>query len=384
MISKFLLSLCLLLSLAQAQTLRNKKDGGYEFTVVKSMEALPVDNQFKTSTCWSFSALSFFESELKRVGKPAANLSEMFVVRHTYAGKARHFVRMHGNSTFAPGAAFYDALKIFKEQGIVPEAAYAGKNYGETKHQHNELDAVLESMVKSLVKNPNGRLSTAWPKAIDGVLDAYLGPLPTQFEVEGKSYNPKSYFASLGINPDDYIHLGSYTHHPFYQPFSLEVPDNWTYSEVYNLPLDEFSEVMETAVRNGYTLAWAADVSEKGFSHKNGVAIVAEKEYAEMKKPELDSLFNRPIKQKTITQEIRQAAFDNYETQDDHGMHITGLVTDQEGTKYYMVKNSWGDDSNDCGGYLYVSEPYIRYKTTCVLVHKNALSSGLRKKLGLL
>lgn len=375
-----ILPILLFIAPLHAQTLHNKKDGGYDFSIIKSIEAPPVDNQFKTSTCWSFSSLSFFESELKRMGKSPVNLSEMFVVRNTYAGKAQQYVRMHGNSTFAPGGAFYDALRIFKEKGIVPESVYAGKNYGEEKHQHNEMDAVLEAMMKALIKSPNGRLTTAWPKAVDGVLDAYLGAVPEKFEFEGKSWTPKSYFESLGINPDDYIQLGSYTHHPFYTSFALEVPDNWTNSTVYNLPLDEFMQVIENAVTKGYSLAWAADVSEKGFSHKNGVAIVSDKDYADMKKPELDSLFNRPVKQKNITQELRQAAFDNFETQDDHGMHITGLVQDQEGTKYYIVKNSWGKDSNDCDGYLYASDAYVRYKTTCVMVHKSAVPANLLKK----
>jgi len=375
------LSLVILTSFCFGQTLSHKKDGAYQFTVIKNNEATPVDNQFRTSTCWSFSSLSFFESELKRLGKPQVNLSEMFVVRNTYSGKARQYVRMHGNSTFAPGGAFYDAINIFRTQGIVPEEVYAGKAYGENKHMHNEMDAVLEASMKAIIQNPNGRLSTAWPQAIEGILDAYLGKVPESLTWEGKTYTPKSFMQYLGINPDDYIQIGSYTHHPFYSQFALEVPDNWTYSTVFNLPLTEFQQVLESAVTKGFPVAWATDVSEKGFSHKNGVAIVPQAEYQDMKKAELDSLFAKPIAQRVITQEMRQKAFDNYETQDDHGMHITGLVKDQNGTKFYIVKNSYGADSNDCDGYVYASESYVLYKTTCIMIHKDALPKEIQAKI---
>jgi len=377
MLKRFSLTLLILISWSFAQT----TVGPYQFSTIKNNEASPVDNQFRTYTCWSFSSLSFFESELKRLGKPTVNLSEMYVVRNTYAAKARRYIRMHGNSTFAPGGAFYDAINIFTSHGIVPEDVYAGKDYGEKKHIHTEMDAVLEASIKALVTNPNGRLSSAWPQVIEGILDAYLGEVPESFNWEGKNYTPKTFLQYTGIQPEDYIQVGSYTHHPFYSKFALEVPDNWTNSLVLNIPLDEFAKLLEKAVTEGYPVAWATDVSDKGFSHKNGLAIVPQNEFNEMKKAELDSIFAKPISQRIITQEMRQKAFDNYETQDDHGMHITGLVKDQNGNTFYIVKNSYGADSNDCGGYVYASESYVLYKTTCIMVHKDAIPAELKAKI---
>jgi len=370
-------------SLAQGQTLKNKENGNITFTVVKDHDKTAVDNQYRSSTCWSFSSLSFFESEILRQSKKEVNLAEMFVVSHAYQDKADKYVRMHGNGTFAAGGAFHDALYVMKNYGMVPQKAYPGKNVDPENHVHWEMDNVLKGIVDAVVKNPNGILSPVWKAAFNGALNAYLGAVPENFEVDGKSYTPKSYMSSLNINPDDYVVITSFSHHPFYAPFVLEVPDNWSAQSCYNVPLNDLRETMTNAIDKGYTFAWATDVSEKGFDWRNGVAIVPEKGWDSYGKGDIDSLTNNALPQMVITQENRQEAFDNYETQDDHGMHITGMVKDQNGTLYYKVKNSWGNKSNDCDGYLYASESYVLYKTANIMLHKSAVPSGIAKKLGI-
>lgn len=368
---------------ASAQLVHNKKDGHFDFNVVKSLDRNAVDDQSRTSTCWSFSSLSFFESELLRMGKGNVNLSEMFVVRKAYEDKADMYVRMHGNHSFGPGGAFHDAIGVWKKYGMLPQSAYPGMNYGEQKHNHQEIDAMLDGIVKNVVKAPNGHISPVWKTALNGTLDAYFGKLPETVDVNGKKMTPQEYAKSLGLNPDDYVFLTSFSHHPAYSKFVLEVPDNWAMGEVYNLPLNEFAEVMDNAINTGYSFAWASDVSDKGFSWKNGVAVVPATKWEDMTKPEMDSVVTWPTAQRTITPELRQLAFDNYETEDDHGMHIVGMVKDQNGTKYYIVKNSWGAKSNDCDGYLYASESYVLYKTTCIMLNKSAIPKAIAKKLGL-
>jgi bleomycin hydrolase len=394
-LAPILISFLTFSSLAQ-DTIRNKKGGGYLFTKVINLDATPVQDQSNTATCWSFSALSFFESELLRMGKGNHNLSEMFVVRNAYIDKADKYVRMHGKNNFGQGGAFWDIPYVINNHGIVPEEIYSGKNYGGgEKHNHSELEAVLLAFVKTITENPQKSLTTSWRKAYTSVVDSYLGTIPETFTYQGKTYTPKEYANSLGLKMEDYITLGSYTHHPFYKPFVLEVEDNWAAQQLYNVSLDEMIESLNNALNKGYTIAWASDVSEKGFSFKNGLAIVPEDESAVAKKGEDNKQFNNagedktgmpfdaPCKEKEITQEIRQIAFDNYQTTDDHGMHIVGMYKDQTGKVFYRVKNSWGLKNNDCDGYLFVSEAYIRYKTTDIMLHKDALTKDLKKKLGL-
>lgn len=380
---------------ANAQdTIRNKKNGGYLFKVLANNEATLVQNQSKTSTCWSFSSLSFFESELIRMGKGQHNLSEMFVVRNAYLGKADMYVRMNGLHNFGPGGAFHDVPWVIRKYGIVPESVYKGLNYGTDKHNHAELDAVLKGVVDAVKSNPQGRLTTSWKDAFAGAVDAYLGVVPKTFTYENKEYTPITFAKSLGLNMDDYVSLTSFTHHPYYTQFALEVPDNWAMMQSYNIPLDELESVAVNSIMKGYTFAWAADVSEKGFSFKNGVAIVPihdslitqvgkdNKAFNDAGAKRTGSAFDKPMDELNITDSIRQIAFDNYQTTDDHGMHATGIVIDQNGKKYFKIKNSWGTD-NDCGGYLYCSPAYFRYKTLNIYIHKSALPKELAKKLNI-
>lgn len=376
------------LTAAQAQELStlkgtNKKNGGYQFTIEKDIRTTAVKNQAKTNTCWSFSAQSFLESELMRMGKGVHNLSVMYVVRKAYEMKADKYVRMNGKVAFAEGGEFHDVLTVLDKYGVVPEEAYPGKNYGEASHAHFELEAVLKGFLDGLIQNKNGRLSTAWKPAFSGILDAYLGKAPENFTYQGKSYTPSSFAASLGLKASDYVTLTSFSHHPFYKPAMVEVADNWAGDKAWNLPLADFGKSIENAVSNGYSVAWASDVSEKYFSHQNGVAIVPDLDLRQITDAQKEAFLAAPVTQKTITQEIRQAAFDSQETTDDHGMHIIGSAKDQTGVRYYLVKNSWGTERNDLGGIFYVSQPYVLYKTTFVTMHKSALPADIAKKLGL-
>lgn len=378
----FLSAAVLLSTGISAQTLTNKKGGNYKFTVVKNLEATEVQNQAQSGTCWSFSSLSFFESELIRMGKPKVNLSEMFIVRNAYMAKADKYVRMHGLINFGPGGAFHDAAYVIKNFGLVPQAAYVGLVNGDKEINHNEMDGMLKAQLDVVVK-ANKISNGGWSKTVNSTLDAYLGKAPETFDYMGKSYNPKTFATSLGLNMDSYIEMTSFTHHPFYTKFAIEVQDNWAWDQVYNVPLNEMIEVIDNAIMNGFSIAWGADVSEKGFSFKNGVAIVPNVDWAEIKKEKIDSVVQVvPAKEIEITQALRQEAFDNYETQDDHGMHIVGIVKDQNGTKYYVVKNSWGIKNNDCDGYFYASEAFVKYKTTSIMVHKDGVKKEIAKKLG--
>ena len=369
-------------------TLRNKKNGGYLFTVVKDLQTMPVKNQCRTGTCWTFSSLSFFESELLRMGKGNYNLSEMFIVRNAYFDKAVKYVRMGGKTNFGEGGEFHDIPYVIAKYGIVPEDAYMGLNYGNKQHDHRELNAVLTAMVNAV--NSQGILSTAWQQAVQGTLDAYFGKLPTEFDYNGKKYTPKSFALSLGLNMDDYVCVTSYNHHPFYSKFPLEVEDNWSWGETNNVPIDEMIEVLDNAVTHGYSVAWAADVSDSFFSFKEGLALVPTDD-CKIKKdnnapadaPKPKGPYDAPCKEKKITQEIRQDAFDRRMATDDHGMHIVGIVKDQNGNKYYKIKNSWGTDRNDDKGFFYASEAYIRLQTTNLMMHKDALPKNISKKLNI-
>ncbi len=379
----WLLATFFMASVSGQDILKNKEGSDYEFEVQAEVDYTPVKNQYKSATCWSFSGISFFESELMRMGKDAPDLSDMYVVRKTYEDKAQRYVRMHGKLQFSAGGAFHDVTRVLDHYGLVPEKAYPGEQMGYEKPVHSEMDAILEKMVKTVIKNKNGKLTPVWQEAYSNVLDAYLGEEPNEFTYEDETYTPESFAEDkLELDANDYVELSSFTHHPFYEKFILKVPDNWQQRRVHNVPLDDLIKVMDNALKNNYSIAWATDVSEKGFSHKNGLAIMPEKSLEDMDKSEKEAAFNEPVDQKSITQKIRQKGYDNYQTQDDHGMHITGIANDQDGRKYYIVKNSWGD-SNDCGGFLYASEAYVKAKTIDIMVHKNAIPDQIGSKLGL-
>ncbi len=367
----------------QAQD-KDTVESGYQFTMIKQLPATPVKNQYRTSTCWSFSSISLLESELLRMGKGEFDLSDMFIARNVYEAKARKYARMHGNVQLSGGGAFSDVPIILRDLGMVPDEVYPGLQYDSEKHIHGELDAVLKGYMDALIKNRNGKLTPVWDDGLAGILDAYLGPQPREFTWDGKRYTPRSFADEvLELNPNDYVLLTSYTHHPFYGAFALEVPDNWDYGMVYNIPMDEMMATIDQAIENGYTIAWASDVSEKGFNHRKGLAVMPAKDWDDMSKSEADSVFIAPVPQKTITQEMRQKAFDNYTTTDDHGMHIIGIAEDQDGTKYYFVKNSWGVKKSKYDGHFYASEAFVAYKTMTIMLNKNAIPSKIRSKLGI-
>lgn len=395
-LSLILFVMLMLPAFSQAQEDKKASAEGYEFTLTKEIPHTSVKDQYRSGTCWSFSGLSFLESELMRMGKGEHDLSDMFVVRTAYSDKAIQYVRMQGKNNFGGGGAFHDVTNSWKKYGVIPESVYNGLVISEEKHIHGEMDEVFGAYVKAVVTNQNKKLTPVWHKGFEGLLDAYLGEVPEKFTYQGKEYTPQSFAKSLELNPDDYIEITSFTHHPFYSKFVLELPDNWAFGQVYNVPLDEMMEVIDYALENNYTVAWASDVSEKGFAYRKGVAVVpamsAENlsgsellKWQEMSKAEKEAQMyklEKPGQEKVITQEVRQLAFDNYETTDDHGMHFVGLAKDQNGNKYYYVKNSWAD-SNDYKGYFYASVPFVQYKTTSIMIHKNAVPKKIAKKLGL-
>jgi aminopeptidase C len=383
------------LLLCSVMLMAQQKTEVYTFTVVKENPITSVKNQNSTGTCWCFSGLGFLESELLRQGKGTYDLSEMYTVRKNYEDKAKKYTRLHGNLNFGPGGSFADVVESINDYGLVPNSVYTGLNYGSETHNHSEMDKALSGYIKGIAESNS--LTTAWFNGFSGILDAYLGNTPDTFTYEGKQYTPQSFAKMLGLNQNDYVSITSFTHHPFYTKFAIEVPDNWRWANSYNLPLDELIETIDNAINNGYTVAWASDVSEAGFS-REGIAIVPDENAPENigsdqakwlglspreKSNALrDKIGKEMLKEKTITQEMRQEAFDNFQTTDDHGMQIYGIAKDQNGNKYYMVKNSWGE-TGPYKGIWYVSEPFVRYKTLSAVVNKKALPASVSKKLGL-
>ena len=373
---------------------------GIQFTVVQENPITSIKNQNRAGTCWCYSSLAFIESELLRMGKGEYDFSEMFIVHNTYLDRADKAVRTHGDVSFAQGGSFYDVIYGMEAFGLVPEAEMRpGVMYGMELSNHNELSAVSDAVVAAIAKGQHRSLQVSpdgemlWKKAIEAIHDIYLGVRPETFTYEGVEYSPKSFYESLGLNADDYVSLTSYTHHPFYSSFALEIPDNWRWAQSYNLPIDELMEVFDYAIMNGYTVAWGSDVSEDGFT-REGTAILPDVEKASteldgsdmakwLKMTEAERK-SKPmaVPQKWVSQQERQLAYDNRETTDDHGMLIYGIATDQNGTPYYMVKNSWGE-AGTYKGIWYASKAFVRYKTMNIIVHKDAIPAEIRAKLNL-
>jgi aminopeptidase C len=374
---------------------QSKAGEGYKFTPVVDLKATSVKNQSATGTCWCFATTSFIESELLRMGKEEYDLSEMYIVRQNYVDRLKDNYLRRGKGNLGPGSLSHDWMRVFSEYGIVPDEVYPGLNYGSTTHNHSELQAFINAVAEIPVQRKNE--SKQYEEIVNAILDIYLGLYPDTFIYKGVTYTPATFAASLNIDPDDYIQITSFTHFPFYTQGILEVPDNWAMERFYNVPLDELIEIMDYAFNNGYTVNWDGDVSESGFSHRNGYAVLPSQPSGEGgpatdrtgfervpgQGPGTPELLPSPGPEINVTREIRQAGYENFTTTDDHLMHLTGIVKDQNGTKYYKTKNSWGTDRNAFGGYLNMSESYVRAKTLFIMVHKDAIPQAIRTKLGL-
>ena len=372
-----------------------KDTTGFVFTTIKENKITSVKNQNRSSTCWAYSALGFLEAELLRLNKGDHDFSEMFVVYHTMLDRAVNYVRLHGDASFSPGGSFYDVLYCWRHYGIVPDKAMpAGVMYGDTLANHSDLDAAAKAYVDVIAKSTASKISPLWRRPLEAIYETYLGKLPQEFTYKGKKYTPRSFADSFGLNMNDYVSLTSYSHHPFYEAFAIEIQDNWRGAKSYNLPIDELMQVMRNAVNTGYTIAWGSDVSEEGFT-RNGIAVMPDvKKGAELtgsdmahwlglsKADRRAELTSRPLPEMTVTQHMRQEAYDNWETTDDHGMLIYGLAKDQNGKQYFMVKNSWGQ-AGKYKGFWYASEAFVAYKTMNIVVHKNAIPKEILKKLNI-
>lgn len=369
---------------------------GYEFTEVVTVPVTSVKNQASTGTCWCFATTSFIEAELLRQGKGEHDLSEMYTVRQKYMNQLNDNYLRRGRGNIGQGSVAHTMLNVWRKAGAVPEEAYTGINYESDRHNHGELTGFMSAIADVAVKQK--KRSPEYDKLVESLFDIYLGEVPETFTYQGKQYTPKSFAESLGINPDDYVEITSFTHHPYYEQFELEIPDNWEHADYYNVPLDDLMAVIDNALNNGYTVAWDGDVSERGFSFKNGAAINPDvkdlsrysaedsTEMADMdEKARMEKVlkFDKPYPEIEVTPEVRQAGFETFVTTDDHLMHLTGIAKDQNGTKYYRTKNSWGTERNKFGGYLNMSDSFVRAKTMSVMVHKDALPKDLRKKLGI-
>jgi bleomycin hydrolase len=392
----FTLSLCLGFAMAtKAQSFKNAKESNYNFKQVQRLAASPVESQGRTGTCWSFSALSFLESEIMRINKSDEPiiLSEMFIVRKAYEEKAKKYIRMDGRTNFGEGGAFHDIPYVIRNFGIVPRSVYSGLKKKKDTYNHGGMFDRLDSIVQQAKSSGNG-IQSEWLNAYNAELDNGIGVLPTDFKFKGTSYTPQTFYNSLGIDMNDYVSLTSFTNHKMHEKCMLQIPDNWLWDFSYNVKINELFESTLHALKSGYTVAWGADVSEEGFSFRNGIAIVPasdaqikiegqdNKNFSDGGADKYSEVFLNPVREVEVTQEMRQKAYDEKQTTDDHGMHIVGFNVDRKGRYFFLVKNSWGT-SNYPEGYLYVSEAYFKLKTINVYLHKEAIQDQLRAKIRL-
>ncbi|MDO3694900.1 C1 family peptidase [Wenyingzhuangia sp. chi5] len=357
----------------------NVSKESFQFTDVINLETTSVKNQGSSGTCWSYSGNSFIETEMIKNGKKAVDISEIYTARCVYIEKAINYVRMHGNVAWGDGGALHDVINIYKKYGALPQEVYTGLNYGTDYNKFGEMQAILKGMLDGVIQNKNGELTPNWLEAFTAVVDSYLGKVPEHFNYEGKTYTPKEFANKvIGLNANDYIEMTCIPSEPIYQNVFLAVPDNWSFDYAYNVNMDDLTASIDNALKKGYSVGWATDVSEKYFSWKNGVAYVPAVDYKDMTTEERTTMFNGPKPELKVTVEMRQKAFDNYTTTDDHGMQIIGLAKDQNDKEYYIVKNSWGQ-SNDYNGYLYVTKEYVKYKSTALLLNKHAIPKNIYK-----
>lgn len=345
--------------------------GQYEFQGETRIDCSSIKSQQRTGTCWSFSTTSFLESELLRTGKGSIDLSEMYSVRKIYEDKAINYVLRQGKANFSQGSLAHDVLNTVKSHGMMTDEAYPGKLPIDEILNHGEMVSTLKAYLDAVIDT--GKPGPHWKNAVKGILDAYMGPVPETFTHDGKEYDAKSFASAMDINPASYVHLTSFTHRPFNDYFILEIPDNYSNGSFYNIPLDQMMETVDNALANGYSVEWDGDVSEKGFSQREGIAVLPENDRDE-------ELFKSVVKEVDATQELRQTLFENYKTTDDHLMHVVGKAKDQNGTNYYIIKNSWGE-MGPYSGYLYMSESFFRMKTVSVTIHEDALPKALSKAL---
>ena len=364
-------------------SLKNNKSENpdFQFTTIKRNDVTSVKNQGSSGTCWSYSGNSFLESEMIRMGKQPVDIAEIYTARQVYRDKAKLYVLNGGSLEWGEGGALHDVINMYTKYGAVPQEAYTGLLHGATRNNFKEMSAVIKNMLDAYVKNPAGKLSPNWLSNIDNVLDSYLGKYPESFFYNGKRYTPQTFAKEvIGINPENYVGISSYKDYPYYQRFVLPVPDNWSHDTNWNVPMEELTKIIDNAIQKGFTVGWATDVSEPYFSYKNGVAYVPDLDLDNISDEQRADLFKGPKPDKKITEDMRQLGLNNLTTTDDHGMQIVGLAKDQTGKEYYIVKNSWGE-TNDYQGYIYVTKPYVQFKSTAILVHKDAIPTEILKKL---